>query len=66
MQIGDLVKNKATGELGIVTGVGEEDTKRWVTLAPVKTTGAMGEDIVYHAEYFDIISEHKGGDADGN
>ena len=58
MQVGDLVRNKTTGDLAIVTGVGGSETKMWVTLAP--TRGSMlGENIVYHAEYFEVISEAK-------
>ena len=36
MQVGDLVKNKATGDLAIVTGVGGDEAKMWVTLLPTR------------------------------
>ena len=57
MKIGDLVKNTATGELSIVTGVGEQDAKMWITLQPVLEKSGLGEGIVYHAEYFEVVSE---------
>ena len=60
MQVGDLIRNKATGEIGIITGVGEEDAKKWLTVEPVKKKSTLGSSIVYHAEYFEIISEHRG------
>tara|TARA_R100001079_G_C4404006_1_gene132637 strand:- start:20 stop:208 length:189 start_codon:yes stop_codon:yes gene_type:complete len=56
MQVGDLVKNKATGDLAIVTGIGGDEAKMWVTLSPVRGS-KLGPGIVYHAEYFDVISE---------
>ena len=58
MQIGDLVKNIATGDLAIVTGVGGGDTKMWITLSPTRGS-KLGKDIVYHAEYFEVISSAK-------
>jgi hypothetical protein len=56
MQVGDLVRNKATGDLAIVTGVGGDEAKMWVTLNPTRGS-KLGKDIVYHAEYFEVISE---------
>lgn len=56
MQVGDLVKNKATGDLAIVTGIGGDELKMWVTLSPTRGS-KLGKDIVYHAEFFEIISE---------
>ena len=79
MRIGDLIRNKLTGDLSVVTGVGgrrttdetsngiaEEHlvesewklgTKSWITLQPVLTSSKLGEGIVYHAEFFEVISE---------
>ena len=56
MGIGDLVKNKATGDLAIVTGVGGVEGKMWLTLIPTRGS-KLGKDIVYHAEYFEVINE---------
>ena len=56
MQVGDLVKNISTGDLAVVTGVGSVDGKMWLTLMPTRGS-KLGKDIVYHAEYFQVISE---------
>ena len=56
MQVGDLVRNKSTGDLAIVTGIGGDEAKMWLTLSPIRGS-KLGKDIVYHAEYFDVISE---------
>ena len=56
MQVGDLVRNRATGDLAIVTGIGGAETKMWVTLSPTRGS-KLGPGMVYHAEYFDVISE---------
>tara|TARA_R100001082_G_C4274768_1_gene121321 strand:- start:46 stop:234 length:189 start_codon:yes stop_codon:yes gene_type:complete len=56
MQVGDLVRNKATGDLAIVTGIGGDESKMWVTLSPTRGS-KLGPGIVYHAEYFDVVSE---------
>ena len=56
MGIGDLVRNIATGDLAVVTGVGGDEAKMWVTLNPTRGS-KLGKDIVYHAEYFEVISE---------
>ena len=45
MRVGDLVKNIATGDLAIVTGVGGGDTKMWITLSPTRGS-KLGKDIV--------------------
>ena len=55
MQVGDLVKNRATGDLAVVTGVGGIEGKMWLTLSPTRGS-KLGKDIVYHAEYFEVIS----------
>ena len=57
MKIGDLIRNKLTGELSVITGVGEQKTKSWITLQPVLASSKLGEGIVYHAEFFEVISE---------
>ena len=58
MKVGDLVRNKSTGDLAIITGIGGDAIKMWFTLAPVRGS-KLGKDIVYHAEYFELISEAK-------
>jgi len=58
MRVGDLVRNKATGDLAIVTGIGGDAAKMWLTLSPTRGS-KLGKDIVYHAEYFEVISEAK-------
>ena len=55
MKVGDLVRNRSTGDLAIVTGVGTNSTKMWVTLSPTRGS-KLGKDIVYHAEYFEVVS----------
>lgn len=52
VEVGDLVRNRATGCLHIVTGVGGDELKMWITLYGTN-------DIVYHAEYFEIVSSAK-------
>ena len=65
MKVGDLIRNKATGELAIVTGVGEKELKLWITLAPLYMKSAyLYEHTVYFASYFEVISEHQGDDND--
>ena len=58
MRVGDLVRNKATGDLAIVTGVGGKGKTLWLTLCPARYN-IFGKDIVYHADYFEVISEAK-------
>ena len=45
VEVGDLVRNRVTGCLYIVTGVGGDELKMWITLYGTN-------DIVYHAVYF--------------
>lgn len=52
VEVGDLVRNRVTGCLYIVTGVGGDELKMWITLYGTN-------DIVYHAEYFEVISSAK-------
>lgn len=56
MKTGDLVRNKATGDLAIVAKRGEGDLDIWMTLIPMRNS-ALGREIVYLAEYFEVISE---------
>ena len=56
MQVGDLVRNRATGDIALVTGTGGNETKMWITLSPIRGS-KLGSEIVYHAEYFEVISE---------
>jgi hypothetical protein len=56
MKPGDLVRNKATGELAIVAGRGEGGLNIWVTLIPVKNS-FLSKEIIYLAEYFELVSE---------
>jgi len=55
MKVGDLVRNRSTGDLAIVTGVGGNSTKMWLTLSPIRGS-KLGRDIVYHAEYFELVN----------
>jgi len=59
VKVGDLVRNKATGELAIVKKRGEGDLAIWMTLLPIDRSVA-DDDIVYLAEYFELVSEAKG------
>ena len=56
MKTGDLVRNKATGDLAIVAKRGEGDLDIWMTLIPMRNS-TLGREIVYLAEYFEVISE---------
>jgi len=60
MQVGDLVKNKATGDLSIVTGVGGSGKAMWLTLFSTRYN-ILGKDVVYHAEYFEVVSKSSPG-----
>ena len=51
-----MVRNKATGDLAIVAKRGEGDLDIWMTLIPMRSS-ALGREIVYLAEYFEVISE---------
>ncbi len=59
MKRGDLVRNKATGKLFVVTDIGREDTKEWITVF-----NPLNPKMIYHAEYFEVISPKKGGEND--
>ena len=56
MKSGDLVRNKATGDLAIVAKRGDGELGIWMTLIPLDNS-ALGRDIVYLVEYFDVVSE---------
>jgi hypothetical protein len=56
MKSGDLVRNKATGDLAIVAKRGEGDLGIWMTLLPLEDS-ALGREIVYLVEYFEVVSE---------
>ncbi len=56
MKSGDLVRNKATGDLAIVAKRGEGDLSIWMTLLPLEDS-ALGREIVYLVEYFEVVSE---------
>tara|TARA_R100000458_G_C8270579_1_gene245342 strand:+ start:299 stop:487 length:189 start_codon:yes stop_codon:yes gene_type:complete len=55
MREGDLVRNKATGRLFVVTAVGSEEEKEWITVF-----NPLHPNIIYHAEFFEVISPNKG------
>jgi hypothetical protein len=59
MQVGDLVRNRATGRMFVVTGIGTEDAKKWITVFH-----PWHPNTVYHAEYFEVVSPKKGGEND--
>ena len=54
MKIGDLVRNRSTGQLSVITGVGKAELTTWLTLYD----GSNGQ-TVYHAEYFVVVSPTK-------
>tara|TARA_R110002020_G_scaffold353979_1_gene566784 strand:- start:412 stop:618 length:207 start_codon:yes stop_codon:yes gene_type:complete len=56
MKSGDLVRNKATGDLAIVASRGPGALGMWMTLIPLKNS-ALGREIVYLVEYFEVVSE---------
>jgi hypothetical protein len=56
MKPGDLVRNKATGDLAIVAKRGEDELDIWMTLVPLEDS-ALGKEIVYLVEYFEVVSE---------
>jgi len=60
MGVGDLVRNKATGNMFVVTGYGMEEDKRWITVFH-----PLYPNQVYHAEFFEVISPKKGGESAG-
>ena len=56
MKVGDLVKNKASGKLYVVNGVGDGELNIWITLSPVGDYNPR-EDVVYLSQYFELVSE---------
>ena len=58
MKAGDLVRHKETGELAIVKQRGDGDLAIWMTLIPFKSQ-LIDKDIIYLAEYFELVSEAK-------
>ena len=56
MKVGDLVRNKASGKLYVVNGVGDGDLNIWITLSPVGQYNPR-EDVVYLSQYFELVSE---------
>ena len=54
MKIGDLVRNRSTGQLSVITGVGKAELTTWLTLYD----GSNGQ-TVYHAVYFEVVSPTK-------
>ena len=63
MKVGDLVRNKASGKLYIVNGVGEGDLNIWITLSPVGEY-IPREDVVYLTQYFELVNEAAKGTKD--
>ena len=61
MKAGDLVRNKATGDLAIVKNRGKGDLAIWMTLVP-SGPNMIEEEVVYLAEYFELVSEAKADD----
>ena len=58
LKTGDLVRNKSTGTLYIVTGVGDGELSVWITLTEVgESSGHGNNDIVYLSQYFELVSE---------
>jgi len=55
-RVGDLVRNKATGNLYIVTGVGDGELSVWITLTEVGESAVFRNDIVYLSQYFELVS----------
>ncbi len=61
MKAGDLVRHKATGELAIVRQRGKGDLAIWMTLVPFRSQ-MIDKEIIYLAEYFELVSEAKEND----
>ena len=58
LKIGDLVRNKSTGTLYLVTGVGDGEMSIWIMLTEVGESNRSGNnDIVYLSQYFELVSE---------
>jgi len=49
-----LVRNRSTGQLSVITGVGKAELTTWLTLYD----GSNGQ-TVYHAVYFEVVSPTK-------
>jgi hypothetical protein len=64
MRIGDLVRNRATGDIALVTGVGGQDPTLWLTLKPIRGIN-YNSGTVYHAEFFEVISQVQEDDLHG-
>ena len=58
MKVGDLVRHKQTGELAVVTSLGDGELEIWMTLIPMKDS-VLGKDLVYLVEYFEVVSSSK-------
>ena len=58
MKVGDLVRHKQTGELAVVTSLGDQQLEIWMTLVPLKDS-VLGKDLVYLVEYFEVVSSSK-------
>ena len=58
MKVGDLVRHKQTGELAVVTALGDQELEIWMTLIPMKDS-VLGKDLVYLVEYFEVVSSSK-------
>lgn len=55
---GDLVRNKSTGKLYIVTAVGDSELSIWIMLAQVGESDKLGDnEIVYLSQYFELVSK---------
>ena len=63
MKVGDLVRNKASGKLYVVNGVGEGDLNIWITLSPVGDYSPR-EDVVYLTQYLELVNEATKGTED--
>jgi len=58
VKVGDLVRHKQTGELAVVTSLGDGELEIWMTLIPMKDS-VLGKDLVYLVEYFEVVSSSK-------
>jgi hypothetical protein len=57
LKIGDLVRNRSTGTLYLVTGVGDDEMSIWIMLTEVGESSRGGNnDIVYLSQYFELVS----------
>ena len=63
LKTGDLVRNKTTGTLYLVTGVGDGEMAVWITLTEVgESSSSRNNEIVYLSQYFELVSEAKADD----